>query len=238
MITDAYETVGRPRAGAILFSCEHASNRLPRGVPATRADRALLRTHWGYDPGAAWLTRTLVQDAGGAGVLSRFSRLLCDPNRAPGDGSMFLRHTDDGSPAFNRDLGPAEERARIARFFEPYHAALGRAVASGPRLLFSVHTFTPEFRGNRRAMEAGVLFDRYRPLAEALVGALRGQGLTTEANAPYSGLDGLIYAAARHGEAAGVPYLELEVRQDLVATRPMAVEVATRVWKAMAACGL
>lgn len=241
MITDAYETVGRARPGGVLLSCEHASNRLPRGVPATRADRALLGTHWGYDIGAAWLTRGLARRLSAAAVLSRFSRLLLDPNRAPGDASMFLRATDDGAPSFNARLTAREERARLRRYFEPYHRALAEATARRPRLLLSIHTFTPEFRGQRRSMEAGVLFDRHERLAEAMLGALRGTGLATLPNAPYSGLDGLIYAAARHGQAHRVPYLELELRQDLVGTRAaaeaVADRVATAVTTALAACG-
>ena len=55
----------------------------------------------------------------------------------------------------------------------------------------------------------------------------------TEANAPYSGKDGLIYSAARHGNAAGIPYLEIELRQDLIASERSARAIAGRVARAL-----
>lgn len=199
------------------------------------SDRKLLSMHWGYDIGAANVTRALVRrDPGSRAVLSRFSRLLIDPNREPADPTAVLVHTDDGSPTFNRHAHEASVYAeRVARFHAPFHAALAEAVAVEHRILISIHSFTPVFRGVRRAMEAGVLFDAHDALALRLVDAMRAQGLRTEANAPYSGKDGLIYSAARHGNSAGIPYLEIELRQDLIASERSARAVASRVARAL-----
>lgn len=192
--------------------------------------------HWGYDIGARDLTRALVRRSRGVAVLSRFSRLLCDPNRAPDDPTLVLQSCDDGVPSFNAEVDVA---ARVARFHAPFHGALHDAAARArPRFLISVHSFTPVFRGNARPMEAGVLFDRHDDHAERLLGALRGVGLNAASNEPYSGKDGLIYSAARHGAAHDVPYLEIEVRQDLIATRPQADSMADRVWAALVAMGV
>ena len=204
-------------------------------VEAAWADRALLATHWGYDLGARALTHELVRLSGGGGILSRFSRLLIDPNRDPADPTAILRECDDGAPSFNRRPDPS---SRVRRFHAPFHAAFDRAMRTHrPRFLCSVHTFTPVFRGNARAMEAGVLFDRHDDLAEALLRALRAEGVRAEANEPYSGKAGLIYSANRHGTAYDVPYLEIEVRQDLVGAGRAARGVARRVWRALRAIG-
>jgi predicted N-formylglutamate amidohydrolase len=227
--------------GAVALSCEHASNRVPRPWRASPSDRALLEMHWGYDIGAARVTRAACGALGGWALLSRFSRLLCDPNRGPDDPTLVLTDVDEGAVGFNR-RGPTALRsadARVARFHVPFHAALDATLRRArPRLLLSVHTFTPVFRGHRRPMEAGVLFDRHDDLAERLIDALRAQGLRTEANAPYSGKDGLIYSAQRHGLAHGLPYLELEVRQDLVAGHRGARAVARTLVRALSAAGL
>ncbi len=240
MIHDAFELIGAPLGqrtpGARLYTCEHASNRVPRPFRPRPSDRRLLGMHWGYDIGAANVTRALVRaDAGAWGVLSRFSRLLIDPNRDPADPTAILRTCDDGAPTFNRSVSPAD---RVARFHAPFHAALAEAVRPSPRILVSIHSFTPVFRGARRFVEAGVLFDTHDALAHGLVGALRAEGFATEANEPYSGKDGLIYSAARHGRAAGIPYLEIELRQDLIASARLARRVAGRVGRALAAAGL
>lgn len=236
MRDDASEIFGAPSPGGILFSCEHASNRVPRPWRLRPADRALLATHWGYDLGARTLTHELVRLSRGGGVLSRFSRLLVDPNRAPDDPTAILRECDDGAPSFNRAPDVAH---RIARFHRPFHDTFDRVMRTRrPRFLCSVHTFTPVFRARPRAMEAGVLFDQHDDLAEALLRALREEGVRAEANEPYSGKAGLIYSANRHGTNHGVPYLEIEVRQDLVRSERHARRVARQMWRALRAVGV
>jgi predicted N-formylglutamate amidohydrolase len=70
-------------------------------------------------------------------------------------------------------------------------------------------------------MEIGVLFDREDALAAVLAEALAAEGFVVAMNEPYSGKEGLIYAAERHASAHGKHALELEVRQDL-AVKPEA----------------
>ena len=233
---DASEIAGRPTVGGLLFTCEHASNRVPSPFRTRPADRRLLASHWGYDIGARHVTLELARASAGVAALSRFSRLLIDPNRHPDDPTAVLRDCDDGAPTFNRRPDLAD---RVARFHVPFHAALDGLVAAGrPRLICSVHSFTPVFRGHARAMEAGVLFDQHDDLAESLLRALRDVGLRAEANAPYSGKDGLIYSANRHGSRHAVPYLEIELRQDLIASDRSTRAVARKVWRAMRSAGL
>ena len=83
-----------------------------------------------------------------------------------------------------------------------------------------------------------MLFDAYDDVAERMVHALRAEGLRTEANEPYSGKIGLIYSANRHGTQHDVPYLELEIRQDLIAAERSARRVAQRVFHALTAVGV
>ncbi len=238
MHTDAFEILGspRPQPGFRLYTCEHASNRVPRPFRPRPADRRLLAMHWGYDIGAANVTRFLVRhDPGSQGILSCFSRLVIDPNRDPRDPTAILHACDEGSPTFNRHVDLAQ---RVARFHAPFHAALSSAIEAAPRALVSIHSFTPVFRGNARAVEAGVLFDAHDDVALRLVDTLRAEGFVTEPNEPYSGKAGLIYSAARHGNAAACPYLEIELRQDLVATARSARAVAARVHRAIQAAGI
>lgn len=236
--TDAVEITGRPRSGCILYTCEHASRRVPRPLRTTALDRQLLAMHWGYDIGAAWLTRELVRLGRDAGVLARASRLVADLNRNPLEETYILRDTHEGVVSFNTAVDEAEHARRTARFFTPFHEAVrDRLALTRPRLLFSIHSYTPVWRGQPRTVEAGVLFDQHDEAALRLVEGLRAEGLRAEPNEPYSGKVGLIYSAALHGQAAGVPYLELEVRQDLIATRPLAVAMAARVRRALTASG-
>jgi len=238
---DAWEIAGDPRAGPFVFTCEHATNRLPAGFTEAPADRPFLADHWGWDVGAADLARDLATRTGSCAVLSRFSRLVCDPNREPGQDDFVVTEVEGHALALNRDVDAAERRRRRARWFDPYHAAVDRALgvrrAAGPEVhLCSVHTFTPVWRGSPRALEVGVLFDAHDAHARSLRAALDREGFATALNEPYSGHEGLIYAARRHGRAHGVVYLEIEVRQDLVDSPARARAVGERVARALAAC--
>ncbi len=233
---DAFETLGRPHSGCIVYTCEHASNRVPAPLRPTPSDRALLRTHWGYDIGAAWLTRRLAH--GDVAVLSRASRLVLDSNRDPTDPTLALSMTHDGPVSFNQGLRVSDIEDRIRRFHVPLHDEINRVMTvARPRLLVSIHTFTPIWQGIAREVEAGILFDSHDEAAAAMIRVMRTDGWKVKANEPYSGKAGLIYSAARHGNAAGVPYFEIEVRQDLVATRLQAEAVADRIRSAMRECG-
>ncbi len=234
----AFEILGDPsRGGPFVFSCEHASRRLPEWE-AEPEDRPFLDDHWGWDVGAADLTRELVEATRSCGVLSRFSRLVCDPNRAPQEASFVVEVIHGHRLSFNRGIDAAERRRRQARYTDPYHDAVDRTLRARlarpePVRLCAVHSFTPHFGRRRRGMEIGVLFDEHEPQARRLAAALAAQGFAVALNAPYSGREGLIYAVQRHGRAHGLVHLELEVRQDLIATPALARRLAPRIAKAL-----
>lgn len=214
--SEAYEVwVGGDGRSPIALTCEHASVRLP--PPWTWGDDAwLVGTHWSVDIGGAELTRDLAAALGAPAVLARFSRLLCDANRAEDDPSVF-RDVAEGRPVrLNRDLTAEERERRLATWHRPYHAAVTAMLARHPgRVVLSVHTFTPVYEGRRRDVEIGVLYDREDELAEAFARGMTERGLNVRMNEPYSGKEGLIYAATRHALAAGRRALEIEVRNDL-----------------------
>lgn len=237
MRNDAVEIVGVPVQNGLLFSCEHGSARVPAPWRPRPADRRLLESHWGYDIGARHLSLRLAHYAQSCAVISRFSRLLIDPNRAPTEPSLILKDCGgEGQPRFNQ---APDLQARLERFHHPFHQALDATLRQQrPRLLLSIHSFTPCYRGQNRHQEAGVLFDRYDDLALAWLAALKKEGLDAYENEPWSGKDGLIYSAKRHGEAHAIPYLELEIRQDLIRSQRRAWAMAARVWRAIQAAGL
>lgn len=213
---DACEVMAVPGGVGVVVTCEHASERMPEPWEWPAADRWLVGTHWAYDIGAAELTRELVEDLGGAAVLSRFTRLLADPNR-PEDSPTLFRDVAEGHPVeLNRDLAAQERERRLFRLWRPYHRTASEVVAaSDTPVVLSVHTFTPVYEGEPRELEVGVLFDTERGLAEGVAEVLREAGLRVALNEPYSGREGLIFAVDRHARANGRHAVELEVRQDL-----------------------
>ena len=85
-------------------------------------------------------------------------------------------------------------------------------------MLVSVHSFTPELYGAKRPFHAGVLYERDSRLAAPVLELLRQeQDLVVGDNEPYKASRATDYAIVEYGEDRGAPYVELEVRQDLIA---------------------
>lgn len=121
-------------------------------------------------------------------------------------------------------LGTRQLSRRIDEWHAPYHAENDRRILRhllrGVRpLMRSIHTFTPELDGKPRPFEAGVLFREPRSLGRTLAGRIHAEGLSVRLNQPYSGLDGLMYSAERHGTHHRLPCLELELNQALLGNR-------------------
>jgi predicted N-formylglutamate amidohydrolase len=62
-----------------------------------------------------------------------------------------------------------------------------------------------------------VLYNRDPRLSLALAALLRRQGIVVGDNEPYRLSDESDYTIPVHAERRGLPYLELEIRQDLIA---------------------
>lgn len=228
---EAFEALDGDVDAPVFLTCEHASERLPDGYAWPAGDERLVGTHWAFDLGAAEIVRELAEALRAPAVLSRFSRLLVDPNRPEGADTLFRAQAEGAPVELNRNLDDEERTRRLDRLHRPYHDAIHqRLPGHRAAVLFSIHTFTPVYEGNVRQVEVGVLFDTQEELAARVARAIHAAGFVTRLNEPYSGREGLIYAAEHHAQAHGRKALELEVRQDL-AVRP---EVRARLVDALA----
>lgn len=209
-------TASRP---LIQLSCEHASNRMPPGYAWPNADKHLRHTHWAWDPGAAHITRMLAKEFDAPAVLSRFSRLLIDPNRELSSPTLF-RDMADGAPvALNTDMTAEERSRRIHELYQPYHDAYDVMVGSTDAVVVSVHSFTPLYEGQQRHVEVGVLHDKQPALGMAICEQLQRSYRAAD-NEPWDGRGGLMFAPQSHADTYGRRAVEFEVRQDL-ATDPV-----------------
>ena len=203
--------------GALLLIADHASNHVPAdialGVPA-----ALLGEHVALDIGVAPLAHALCARLGCAAILGGVSRLVLDCNREE-DAAGLIPTASDGHPIpGNAALDPEAREARIARFFRPYHAAIDARIATRrPRMLISLHSFTPRLATSPepRPWQIGILYNRDGRAARVALPLLAAAGVVAGDNQPYSGRV-LNATMNRHGEAKGIPYLGIEVRQDLI----------------------
>jgi len=200
--------------GELLLLCDHASNHVPEDVDLG-IDPALLDLHIAVDIGAAPVTRSLAATLDAPAILGTVSRLVIDLHRQP-DHVGLMPHISDGHIIPGND--GADRFARIARFHAPYHGVIAdRIRAVAPKLILSIHSFTPrlEVNGSDRPWEIGILYNRDTRAARLAVEWLKGQGLPTGDNEPYSGR--LLNATLnRHAEGHGIPSIAIEIRNDLI----------------------
>lgn len=213
MKTDALEIVAGSKSAPLMLTCEHASLRLPEPWRWPEADLPLVGTHWSFDLGAEDLTREMAAASGATAILSRFTRLLVDPNR-PLDSPTLFRDVADGNPvALNQHIDDDDRGHRIA-YYDAYHRALADLATQAPPLLLSIHTFTPVYEGQRRQVDLGILFDSAEEEARQVLEALLDTGLQVELNQPWSGRNGLMYSVESHATRNSRRALEIELRQD------------------------
>ncbi|MFQ5623376.1 MAG: N-formylglutamate amidohydrolase [Paracoccaceae bacterium] len=239
---DAYEIVNPDSQSGLLFVCDHASNRVPPDVCGGNLGLGEhdMRRHIAWDVGARGITLALARRFAATAILSRFSRLVVDPNRGEDDPTLVMRLCDGSVVPGNRYIDEAEIERRLARYYRPYHDAvthqLDRILAAGKTpLLFSIHSFTRQFNGRQpRPWHVGVLWDRDGRLAVPLLDALREDStLCVGDNEPYSGqLQG--DSMYTHGTLRGIPHALIEIRNDLIADTEGEIQWAGRLAPAIA----
>lgn len=213
---------GRADRGLILV-CDHAGNAFPEGYGTLGLPEAELQRHIAYDIGAAAVTRGLAERLGVPAILTKFSRLLIDPNRGHDDPTLIMRLSDGAIIPGNRHLDAAEKQKRTDLYYRPYHTRIDQVIdqmAAGglsPALL-SIHSFTDNWKGVPRPWHVGVLWDTDDRMPKPLIEAFRAMpDLVVGDNEPYHGaLEG--DCMWQHGTNRGLPHALIEIRQDLIAT--------------------
>jgi predicted N-formylglutamate amidohydrolase len=206
-------------AGQVLLIADHASNHVPADIKLGIAG-ALLHEHIAVDIGVEPLTRLIALRLGCPAVLAQVSRLVVDLHRREDEANLIPALSDGHDIPGNAALSDADRQARIDRFWRPYHAFIEERIdALAPRLLVALHSFTPRLTtkpGEQRPWQVGILYNQDDRAARIAIGLLRDAGIATGDNEPYSGKQ-LNATMDRHAERRGLPYLAVEVRQDLLA---------------------
>ncbi|HWW66085.1 MAG TPA: N-formylglutamate amidohydrolase [Sphingomonadaceae bacterium] len=205
--------------GSLLLIADHASNHVPGDIHLGVAPH-LLHQHVAIDIGVDPLARALCARLGCPAILGDISRLVTDLNREEDAAGLVPVVSDGHDIPGNAALDEAGRAARIDRFWRPYHARVADRVRMlAPDMLISLHSFTPRLATSDvpRPWEVGILYNQDERAARVAIPLLEAAGVVTGDNQPYSGR--LLNATMnRHGEANGIPYLGIEVRQDLIDT--------------------
>ena len=228
----AYRLVREDSEHPLVLVCEHASRRIPSTLNDLGLDETAAQEHIAWDIGAHALAERLSETLGATLISANYSRLLIDLNRP--------LHVPDSIPAQseiyqvpgNHDLDEATRAYRQQCLFHPFHDQLRtlidqRLAADRPVRVVGIHSFTPVFYGQPRALEAGVLFGEAREYAQRVVEGLSRHSLRVAGNQPYKINPLSDMTVPVHGDARGLDSVLIEVRNDLLRT-PEAV----RTWSA------
>jgi predicted N-formylglutamate amidohydrolase len=163
-------------------------------------------------------------DALGACVIEqRYSRLVIDCNRDPSRADAIVAVSDGVTIPANVNLEAAAAAARVAAIHAPYHRKIAeeldwRGEMGLETCVVSIHSFTPVMAGAARRWLLGVLHLGDSPLSQAMLAdlkAVEGDEAVGD-NEPYA-MDGIDYTIPLHAQGRGLDYLELEIRQDMIA---------------------
>jgi predicted N-formylglutamate amidohydrolase len=219
-------TVGNENGTSpFVIIADHAGKLMPRrlgqlGLADVDCDR-----HIAWDIGAGALAERLGRALDAIVIRQTYSRLVIDCNRTPSTETSIASVSELTSVPGNVGLSARDKAARCREIFDPYHNRIAteldrRRDAGRPTVLISAHSFTPVFKSVARPWHAGVLYNRDPRFAQILLALLqREAGLVVGDNEPYSVSDASDYAIPVHGEKRGLPHVELEIRQDLIAEK-------------------
>jgi len=209
------------RTDALIFTCEHGGNRVPRKLaPAFARLAGMLATHRGWDPGALDLARQMAREFRAPLHFATTSRLVVDLNRSPGHPRVFSR--------VSGGLSESDREQLLEEHYYPFRDQVMKAIEAQVRrrrkvVHISVHSFTPILAGIRRNADIGLLYDPSRSAERQLaagwgeaIGAL-DPSLRVRMNYPYRGTsDG--HTTSLRGRFQPDCYIgiELEVNQAIV----------------------
>ncbi|WKN30792.1 N-formylglutamate amidohydrolase [Porifericola rhodea] len=181
-----------PYSGIVL-SCEHGGNIVPpMYLHLFRDQKSVLQTHRGWDPGALLSAQLLSTKLDVPLVYSRISRLLIEMNRS--------LDTKDIFSSFSLPLEDGEKIKLIDQYYTPYRqkikATIDSTLSSEDKCIhYSIHTFTPDWQGQSRPTDIGILFDPTRSFETEISLELKSKlaillpGMQIDLNEPYKGTD-------------------------------------------------
>ena len=208
--------------GPVILVCEHASRLLPQALGTLGLPEEALESHIAWDPGALAVSRLMAESLDATLIFQRFSRLVYDCNRPPESPAAIPEKSEVFTVPGNAGLDQAARDARTEAVYLPFRETLAALVADRiaqgrAPVIVTMHSFTPVYFGQPRAVEIGILHDADGRLADAMLAAAGGGGpYDVRRNAPYGPEDGVTHTLKEHGLSNGLANVMIEVRNDLI----------------------
>lgn len=225
----------------IVFICEHAGQKIPEYLGSLGLDDEAMSTHIGWDIGAAALSRSLSKQLDAALILQRYSRLVYDCNRDFDAFDAIVEESDHVAIPHNSDLSLEQRRQRFELVYQPFHNAVAGVVerrmqAEEKPVIVTIHSFTPLYKGQRRTLDLGILYDADPRFADVISDlADTDSSYSAARNQPYTPKDGCMHTIITHGIRNGLLNIMLEVRNDLISDTDGQKQWSERIAKLLTA---
>lgn len=207
-----------------LITGDHAGNAIPHRLGTLGLSEADHARHIAWDIGVRDLGMALAKALDAPFIFQPYSRLVIDCNRDPAHAEAAPANADGSQVPGNAILTAGELAARVAAIHAHYHDRIAvelesRVSSAQPTIFLALHSFTPALAGQARPWHVGILHEAGDTrFARALLAALGDcPDLVVGDNEPYR-MDATDYSVPHHAYPHGLPYAEIEVRQDLLAT--------------------
>ena len=219
-------TFNEDKKSNFLIICDHASNHIPAKYNGLGLSKEILNTHIAYDIGAKEVALNISKFLNCPLVMTNFSRLLIDANRGVDDPTLIMKISDESVIEGNKNISfqnnSDERKKRIKNFYEIYHKKISDIINTliskkvFPAII-SIHSFTPFWKGKKRSIDLGILWDSDDRLPNIFFNYLNKnyKNMDIGNNIPYSGRlkNDTLYT---HGTSQGLANILIEIRQDLI----------------------
>jgi predicted N-formylglutamate amidohydrolase len=210
--------------GAFLIVCDHATNHVPaalHNLGVSDEDRA---KHIAWDIGTERIGRQLADRFNAPAIICGTSRLVIDCNRPLTNATLVPPVSDNIRIPGNENLSVVDVGRRIESFYLPYHAAIHAAIERFKQrgvepVFLSIHSFTPTMNGKARPWEIGISHTKDRRMSTPMIDILRTLGsFEVGDDQPYDADPEIDYTIFAHANQRGLRHVQVEFRQDVVAT--------------------
>ena len=205
--------------GSLLIIVDHANNFIPSKYKNLGLPKYLIESHIAYDLNILNLSKQINNLLESDIVYGENSRLIIDLNRGQNDPTLIPSISDKKLIPGNIGVSSKEFNFRKRKFYNNYHSKIKKIINEKKiKLIISMHSFNPYFKGKKRKTEIGILSNKDRRYSDLLIRQMaKSKRYIIGDNVPYKGelKDDTLY---KHGLKKNILHTLIEVRNDLINT--------------------
>ena len=215
-------TINQKSSNRIIVICDHASKLIPKKYKRLGLNTKEIKSHIGWDIGAASLAKGIALRLDSTLLLTGYSRLIVDCNRALGHPEAFIDKSENTFIPGNHNLSNAEKQIRAKLYCLPYRKKIAKNIDLRLKrkqipIIISIHSFVPKYKGIKRPWHLSLLYRKDKRLTSLVLKKLKKNKLIKiKINKPYDSEIYNVFTIPFFAESQGFPYLYLEIRQDLL----------------------